>query len=292
MPNVMTISSIHIARSVPEALAALADAGESAEILAGATWIMRSPIRGEFAARRYVAISRLAELADIEIADGEVRIGACVTHDQLAAGLAGVCELRGLVQAAGKSANPAIRRVATVGGNLCTSGFPAADLVPAMISLDASVDYQTTAGVERIGLAAFLATRATVRKAGLLTQVIVPRRGEVRSAHARLPLRKAGDYPVAIASVAISCGADGLIDHARIAIGSVEPVARRWEALERAISGCPIDSPAIAARAQQLAGEFAGRDGIEASGRYRVKVLPALVRRAFEDLNHACLEQV
>ena len=117
----------------------------------------------------------------------------------------------------------------------------------------------------------------------MLTHVIVPRQG-MMSAHARLPLRKAGDYPVAIVSVAARRRSDGCIDAVRVAVGSVQEVPLRWESLERAVAGQPLDPYRIGVQAAALATEFNGRDGVEASGSYRVKVLPALVRRAFEDL--------
>ena len=70
----------------------------------------------------------------------------------------------------------------------------------------------------------------------LLTRAFVPRAARL-SAHARLPLRKAGDYPVAIVSVSLERMEDGRARSARIAVGSVEPVARRWPALEQALEG-------------------------------------------------------
>ena len=65
-----------------------------------------------------------------------------------------------------------------------------------------------------------------------------------------------------------------------IAVGSVEPSARRWERLEAALLGRPLDAAAAARTAAELADEFSGRDGVDAPGWYRVSVLPSLVRRA------------
>jgi carbon-monoxide dehydrogenase medium subunit len=113
--------------------------------------------------------------------------------------------------------------------------------------------------------------------------VIVPRRPR-RSAHARLPLKKAGDYPVAIVSASFALGENGTVEDAVIAVGSVEHSARRWTALETAIRGRRPTPSDVAMLAKETAGAFQGRDGVEAPGWYRVKVLPELARRAFEDL--------
>lgn len=291
MSSTPASNSIHVARSTADALAALADRGPEARIVAGATWTMRAPLRGERPPRSLVAISKIAELGRIDISGAEVTIGSCVTHAALAAGLRSIPEFRGLSTAAAKSANPAIRQVATVGGNLCTPAFPAADLAPAFLSLGAQVEYRTPDVTERIGLEEFLATRTTTRAAGMLTRIVVPRR-DVATAHVRLPLRKAGDYPVAIVSIAVARSADGSIREARVAVGSVEDVARRWTSLEDRIAGLPCDPAVMGARAAELSGDFIGRDGVEAPGWYRVKVLPALVRRAFEALQQEADEHV
>ncbi len=233
-----------------------------------------------------VAIGGVRELRALDIAADRITIGASVTHEALAHGLSGLAEVEVLAQAAAKSANPPVRNVATVGGNLCTVAFAAADLAPALLCLGAEVECVTATGTTRIPLDSFLATRGTMRAGTLLTRVFVPRRKR-RSAHVRLPLRKAGDYAVAIVSIAVSQQADGRLESATVAVGSVEAAARRWTGLERAMIGMPLDPAAIATRAAVLTDEFTGRDGIEAPGWYRVRVLPALVRRALETLRTA-----
>lgn len=271
------------ATSVAEAVSALRDRGGGTKVIAGATWLMRAPLRGEDLPKSVVSISGISELCEVDIGTTYLSIGACVTHARLAATLATVDEFRGLADAAGQSANPAIRSVATVGGNLSTADFAAADLVPALLSLEAEIEYHSIDGAKRLGLGTFLAAR-TALGPGLITRIQVPR-GSFRTAHARLPLRKAGDYPVAIVSAKASRGPDGALRTVRIAVGSVEPTARRWTALEAAIEGRTLSTSEIAAIATDLTGDFSGRDGIEAPGWYRVQVLPALVRRAFEHLD-------
>ena len=90
----------------------------------------------------------------------------------------------------------------------------------------------------------------------MLTRIIVPRRDR-KTAHARLPLRKAGDYPAAIVSLAVSFDASARVQAARIAVGSVEPVARRWQRLEAALVGRPLD-PAAASAARAGSGDCPG----------------------------------
>ena len=271
--------SIYVAHSLPNALDALAERGAGGAAFAGGTWIMRSPIRHEPLKPHYVAIGTIPELTTITIAPDAVEIGAAVTHAALAAALADIPEFDVLTTAAGRSANPAIRTMATIGGNLATSGFAAADCVPALLCLDAEVEISGPGNGDRMSLQRFLGIRSTLAPGHLLTRIILARHGR-RTAHARLSLRKGGDYPVAIISLAVSCDAAGQVRTARIAVGSVEPVARRWERLETAIVGRPIDPSLMAELAAEFASDFVGRDGVEAPAWYRLSVLPSLVRRA------------
>jgi carbon-monoxide dehydrogenase medium subunit len=272
-------ASIYVARSLASALDALAEYGAAGTAFAGGTWIMRSLIRHEPLRAHYVAIGRVAELGAVRIEPDVIEIGAAVTHAALAAALSDLPEFAVLAAAAGRSANPAIRALATIGGNLATSDFAAADCVPALLCLDAEIEVSGRDGRERMKLEHFLKIRSTLAPGRLVTQIIVPR-GERKTAHARLPLRKAGDYPVAIVSLSISVDAAGRVQAARIAVGSVEPVARRWERLEAALIGRPLDAEKAARTAAELADEFVGRGGVDAPAWYRVDVLPGLVRRA------------
>ncbi|BDA87121.1 molybdopterin dehydrogenase [Aureimonas sp. SA4125] len=270
---------IYLAPSLPAAVDALDERGEAGAPLAGGTWIMRAPLRGAAFKPAYVALSRIAALKTIAVGEARIEIGAGATHAALAKALDGLSGLEALATAAGKSANPAVRHMATVGGNLAAHDFAAADLVPALLALGAEVEIAGRRGEERMAIETFLHRRTALGPGRLLTKIVLPR-SAARSAHARLPLRKAGDYPVAVVSLAVTLDGAGRIAIADIAVGSVEAVARRWTSLEAALAGQALDPDTLARLAETHSADFTGRDGVEAPGWYRVRVLPALVRRA------------
>jgi aerobic carbon-monoxide dehydrogenase medium subunit len=274
---------LYVPATLDDAVAALTERGADGAPLAGATWIMRAPLRRERHDFCYVALSKIEALQHLTVGDREISIGACVTHAELASRLAALPDCRALASAAGSAANPAIRQVATIGGNLCAENFAAADLMPALLCLDADVEVEAPGGAERMALSRFLKMRATLEPGHVLRRVIVPRAPR-RSAHVRLPLRKAGDYPVAIVSVAVTLNASGGVDNAKVAVGSVEPAARRWPELEVELVDRRLDPLRAAEKAESCCGAFRARDGIEAPGWYRLKVLPSLVRRAVQAL--------
>ncbi len=244
--------SFYVAPSLPAALDALSDYGAAGAPFAGGTWIMRSPTRHESLRPHYVAIGKTPELSAVRIGSDTIEIGAAVTHAALAAALADLPEFGVLTAAAGRSANLATRTMATIGGNLSASAFAAADCVPALLCLDAEVEVAIKSDRERISLEHFLKIRSTLAPGRLLTRIIVPRNAR-KTAHARLPLRQSGDYPVAIVSLAVNVDPANRVQAVRIAVGSVEPVACRWNRLEAALLGRVLDPTQAANVAAELA---------------------------------------
>lgn len=272
------------ARDLDHALSILHDMGSKAEVVAGATWIMRAPIRGEPTPRTYVSLAGIKPLHDIEIDADTASIGAMTTHHALELALAGHADLGALAMAAGHSATPAVRRMATIGGNISTRGFPPADLVTALIALDATVETASLQGLQSLGIADVIRRLAKGGHATLVTRILIPRSNSV-SAHARLTLREAGEYPVANVSVSLALTPDGTIDHARVAVGAVESIAKRWSIFENEIIGLRPDPAEMQRIAKARLDVFAGRDGVDAPGWYRTRVLPGLVAKVFTSLN-------
>lgn len=280
-PTTEKLPAVLVPVTITDAVEELCSGPAGAEPIAGGTWVMRAAIRGEALGPMYVSLAKVPELQMLDVGP-PLRIGACVTHARLAAALAGLAEFHGLRAAAERSANPAIRAVATVGGNLSAAAFPAADLVPALLALDAEVAVAGPDGIARMPVAEFLARREQLPAGTLVTTVTVAR-PPARSAHARLTLRSAGEYPVAIVSVAHDERDDGTRGGVRIAIGSVESVPRRWGELEAELAA-PLHPAAAAEAAARLASTLDARDGVEAPGWYRTRVIPALVRCAVAEL--------
>ena len=276
-------SSVLMAQSVPEALEALSDQDAGAFLVAGATWVMRAQGRHMPIARRFIALSNIPQLGLIAKNGSDVVIGCMVTHHVLAQALPDIPALRALRQAAGGSANPGVRQVATIGGNICATDFAAADLVAAALCLDATVELQGVKGTQTLALADYLAVRAHRSGAEVLTRISIPM-SSACSAHARLTLRKAGDYPVVIVSMRAARRSDKTLCDVRIAVGSVEATARRWTSVERALEG-QIPTPAeLQGLAANHTAEFTPREDIGAPGWYRAEVLPHVLCSAYVDL--------
>ncbi len=267
-----------------QALSLLRDSSEITLPLAGATWIMRAHSWGGKIDGVFVDLSAIPGLRDIEVGDDKVSIGSMATQEMIANALADQVDMTALTVATGHTANPAIRRAATIGGNICTVEFSASDIVPALLALEAEVEFVTPNGWNLVSITDFLAGRRTFGRGFLVTRVVIPRRG-MTSNHSRTTLRKAGDYPVANLSAAVTMSEeDGTIRTAAVAVGGVEAVAKRWDGFEKALLGRKPDADEIRKIAADHVGEFKGRDATGAPGWYRVRLLPALAERAFRFL--------
>jgi aerobic carbon-monoxide dehydrogenase medium subunit len=158
-----------------------------------------------------------------------------------------------------------------------------------LLALDARVVVAAGGRREHFGIVDFLSRRSCLT--GIVTSFLAPRSPR-RAAHVRLPLRKAGDYPVAIVSVSTAIDHERRLGNPRISVGSVEAVGRRWTHLENVLDGSVLSPQSASRRAESMVGDFVGRDGIEAPGWYRVKVLPVLVRRAFQALEDSLVAKM
>ena len=254
-------------------------AGEAASLMrergavaiAGATWVMRAPLRGERQADAYVSLAGIEELREVR-RDGEsMTIGACVTHHALAEALAARPRLDGLRVAAATSATPAVRRMATVGGALGAAGFRSSDLLPALLALDAEVELMPSPGERRaIGLEEYL-RRHDERGRTLVCALRVPATPRA-SAHRRLCMRRGGgDYPVAIVSAAVAGSGER-----RIAAGAVGTTPRRWRGLERALEDGEHDADAVRAAAVAAIDELEPHADVQAPAWYRGHVAAEL----------------
>ncbi|MBE7447752.1 MAG: FAD binding domain-containing protein [Kofleriaceae bacterium] len=107
-------------RSLDEALDALAAAPDETVLLAGGTDVLPHLKYGRRAPRRVIGLGRLPELARVEpTADGGLWVGAGVTLDHLAAEPRVVARYPALAAAAAAVGSPQLRRMGTLGGNLC-----------------------------------------------------------------------------------------------------------------------------------------------------------------------------
>ena len=110
----------------------------------------------------------------------------------------------------------------------------------------------------------------------ILTHVILPAPGNVKSGHYEVRYKQSHDWPLAFSTVVLTMNGPTTIASARVVLGAVAPVPWRSKAAEAALTGKPLNEQTAAA-----AGEAAVAEARPMSGNaYKVQIAKTAVRRA------------
>lgn len=259
--------------SMSEAAAALAS-DRAARFFSGGTLLMRAINEGD------TTIARLVRSTDpgsrqIRNEGARIVIGAGVRMVDILASR----ELAFLHPVARVVGGPAVRTMATVGGNLFAPS-PYGDLAVALLALDATVMVQGAyGGAQQTPLEQFLAGRDRAGSGGLVMAVSVPRPASPDAFRFR-KVARVKPKGVSVLSIAAHLPVTGgRIAGARVAYGAMAPTPIRARAVERALEGRTLDAagiaPALAAAAE---GTNPATDAL-ASAWYRREVVGIHLRR-------------
>jgi CO/xanthine dehydrogenase FAD-binding subunit len=191
----------------------------------------------------------------------------------------------GLRRAARTIGGPQVQNAGTLCGNLCNAS-PAADGIPNLLALDATVELASLGGIRRLAVGEFVTGyRRTARRPDeLVTAVLVPRPDR----EARSTFGKLGSRAYLVISIVMVAGVleivEGRIAAARLAVGACSPVALRLTGLEAALTGHDL-RPDLADLVEpgHLAA-LAPIDDVRATAAYRLDTAATLVRRAITEL--------
>lgn len=253
-----------------EAARALAGS-RSARFLAGGTLVMRAVNHGDQSFDTIVR-SRDAGLRAIRAEGDGLSLGAGVTMAEIAAHR----DLAFLAPVARVIGGPAVRTMATVGGNLFARN-PYGDLTVALLALGATVTLAGS-GSRAISIDDFLRDRDR-HAAGVVASVTVPRRREP-GAFRFAKVSRVKPKGVAVLSIAaLTPSSGGRLRGVRVAYGGMAALPARAQAVERALEGQGLDATAIEAAARAAADGFDPPTDSLASGWYRREVIGVHLRR-------------
>ncbi len=273
--------------SLEEALAMLQEHQGQARVIAGGTDLIIQLKKKEKTVKCLVDITNLEELKGIELEGDFIRIGACVTHQELASSSLVREKAAALAEGASQVGSPQIRNMGTVGGNI-VNAQPAADTVVPLMALEAEVEVATATGTRREPLGSLYLGpgQCTVDPtAEILTAVRFRALGSNQgSAFERLAKRKALSLPIlnAAAVVTLNNGGDAF-QEVRLAVSPVAPTPFRARKAEEALRGAAVEAQAIAAALELAAQEAQPRTSLlRGSEEYRREMVKVLLRRSIE----------
>ncbi len=227
-----------------------------------------------------VSVGRLADLRGISIGADRVTIGGATTVSDILRHPGMARAGAALVESAKAFAGQMVRNTATVAGNICC-GSPAADLVPPLMALGASVTLQSGKGTRTVPLDAyFTGYKTSVRRPDeLITAITWPLSRDASASRFYKLGRRMGDAITMVGVSVFVAMKGGTFTEVRIALGAVGPCVFRATTAEALLRG-QAPTPALIARAAaEAAAEASPIDDIRASGEYRKQQVQVLVGR-------------
>jgi carbon-monoxide dehydrogenase medium subunit len=283
----MHIADFHYHRpaTLDEALLLL-DTKPDGVLLAGGTDLLVDLKQGKRFHPDVISLTRIPNLATIEVQDGSLFIGAGVTHNQLVHSplIQQLCAAVG--EAAQTIGTEQIRNTATVGGNLCTAAS-CADTAPILIALGAGIEIVAREGRRTLSLAEFFIDhrRTALAKGEILTTIIVPVPPPgTGAAFEKFGLRGASNISVASVAAMVRV-VDGHCTEARFVMGAVAPTPTVSVRAAELVQGRPVsaiaDEPSLLEQVGKAAADDAAPiDDIRGTAAFRRDIIATLAQRA------------
>jgi carbon-monoxide dehydrogenase medium subunit len=265
--------------TLEEAIAALAEEGEGAKVLAGGQSLLPLLSMRLAAPATLVDINRIPGLDTIEATGDGVTVGALVRHNALLKDDAAARVQPLLARATANVAHPAIRNRGTTVGSIAHAD-PSGEMTSVLALTDGSVSVATPGGVETIGWRDLFVgpLETSLHGPAVVTSAFFPalpaRSG---TAFAEVARRK-GDYAVCGGGVVVTLDDDRRVERVRAAYISVGLTPEVHD-LTDAVIGQPADG-ADWAGAGALARSLVDPDtDLHASADYRRLLVGVLTER-------------
>ncbi|MGY1837736.1 MULTISPECIES: FAD binding domain-containing protein [unclassified Modestobacter] len=255
-------------RSVEEALAALAEHGEDAKLMAGGHSLLPIMKLRLSVPTALVDISGITDLSYVRVEGDEVAIGALTRHHELQRSDVAGAEVPLLPHVAGHVGDPQVRHRGTLGGTVAHSD-PASDLPTALLALGGIVVVQGPAGRREIPITEFWLGffETALEPDELVVELRVPRTGAAGWGYQKFT-RRANDWPI-VAAAAVQ---------GRVALANMAGAVVRATATEEALA-----AGASIAEAAELADQgLSPSADMHADADYRRHLARLLTRRALE----------
>lgn len=267
--------------TIPEAIVLLQQHGEDAKILSGGQSLIPM-MKLRIARPAYlVDINRIAGLSYVKEEGGFLRIGGLTREAELEASPLIHSKYPILVDTAHVIADPQVRNLATVAGNLA-HGDPANDHPATMLALGAQI-VATGAGGERIIAIEefFLSLFSTALQQGeILTEIRIPV-PPTRSGGAYFKLeRKVGDFATAAVAAQVTLDDKGAVQRAGIGLTNVGATPIQAKKAEDFLRGKKLDAANTAQAAQLAADEAQPSSDLRGPAEYKKGLVKELAKRA------------
>jgi aerobic carbon-monoxide dehydrogenase medium subunit len=268
-------------KTVPEAIAMLQQHGGAAKILSGGQSLIPM-MKLRLARPGYlIDINRIVGLSHIKEEGGYLKIGGLTREAELEASPVVSAKYPIILDTARVIADPQVRNLATVGGNLA-HGDPANDHPATMITLRAQIVANGPKGERIIPIEDFfLSLFSTALKPDeILTEIRIPI-PPPRSGGAYFKLeRKVGDFATAAVAAQVTLDDKGVCQKAGIGLTNVGPTPIKARKAEDFLRGKHIDEAIIRQTAELAAEEAEPSADLRGPVEYKKGLVKELTKRA------------
>jgi carbon-monoxide dehydrogenase medium subunit len=266
--------------SVQEAVSLLAEHGSGAKILAGGQSLIPAMRFRLSMPETIIDINNLTSLQYIREDNGHLAIGALTREANVEE--SGVVQGRYhlLADAAPMIADPIVRNMSTVGGNLAHAD-PANDHPAVMLAYNAELVAVGEKGTRTIPIDSFFLDLFTsaLNPDEILTEIRIPKpAAHSGGAYAKLE-RKVGDYAISAVAVQLTLDGDRCVA-ARIGLTNVNPVPMRAKNAEAALIGNQLTDAVIEAAGAAAGAECDPSPDLRGSVEYKRDITRVLTKRA------------
>ena len=267
--------------TLPEAVALLEQHGDAAKILSGGQSLIPM-MKVRLARPEYlIDINQIAGLQYIKEENGYLKIGGLTREADLEASDLVRSKYPIILDTASMIADPQVRNLATVGGNLA-HGDPANDHPATMLALGAEIIAVGPRGERNIPVKDFfLSVFTTALEHGeILTEIRIPiPRAASGGAYFKLE-RKVGDFATVGVAAQVTVDAAGICQDAGIGLTNVGATPLKANRTEDFLRGKRLDESNIKQAAQLAAEAAQPSSDLRGPAEYKVSMVKELTRRA------------
>ena len=252
--------------------------GEAVYVAGGTDVIVRIKQRA-IQPEALISLRGIEELKEIR-ENGGMSLGAGILFREIEASDKIARQYQALYQATCVLANPQIRNVATLGGNLCNAA-PSADSAPPLLVLEAEVELEGPGGKRRIKLEdLFTGPGQTAKEPEeIMTRINIPSQyAGTGTAFLKIG-RVSQDIAIANASALVAIEG-GVCRKCRLAVGAVAPVPLRLKSIEEKIEGQKIEEELLQEVEKMVCEAVSPITDVRSTAEYRRAVSGVLIKRA------------
>ena len=256
--------------------------GDAAMLTAGGTavtmWISQRLLIPEV----LISLARIPDFDYVRFDEKDgLRIGAGARHRDIEMAPAVQQHYPLLYETFHKVAQPRIRYMGTIGGNLSV-GDPATDPGASLMALDAEVTLTSASGQRTLPVEEFFVDyyQTALEPGEVLTEVHVPPPMEgLRWSHIKFTPRTEEDFATVGVSVALGVR-NGRCEAIRVALNSVAPVILRAKRAEEVVRGKQVTDELLRKMGEVASAEVNPTEDMRGSPDYKRDLVKVLVPRA------------